>query len=301
MRQRGPRASSALRGVAREQLRRGICERCRYVADITISLCSALTSQPDSTKLDGQPVEQLRDASGSSPARRSPRSVSTMPRPKCICQTRLTNTRAVSGWRGSNSQLREPEPVLRQRLVPREARRQAARRHLLAGRAVDAAIQHERRRGSGRVAHHEHLRHARSRARSRARARRSARLRAATTLRVVRRRAAPRAAASRSARAAPASRRAGTRLRAGVRSRSNTRSSSRPLPTGVFSRKRVPNGEAENGSKTSADVNGRIAARQRVALRLSRRGRRAVQVEREPGGAARAVVGERDVRPLADG
>ena len=50
----------------------------------------------------GQPVEQLRMRRGSL---RRPKSlgVVTMPRPKCCSQTRLTNTRAVSGFSGARS------------------------------------------------------------------------------------------------------------------------------------------------------------------------------------------------------
>ena len=86
----------------------------------------------------------------------------------------------------------------------------------------------------------------------------------------------------------------------GVRSRSNTRSSSMPLPTGAFSRKRVPTASPTNGSNTSADVNGRIV-RVNESREAACRGRLAVQVELQTRNAARAVIGQREVRPFADG
>ena len=196
--------------------------------------------------------------------------------------------------------VREPEAVLR------PARRPTASTasspcgvHALAGIAVDAAIQHERRRRLRRVAHHEHLRHARRELVLASRARPSAR-------RAPRRpsRRSPSSSAASSASSAgdaPSVSSCRNAISTGVRSRSNTRSSSMPLPTGAFSRKRVPTARPKNGSNTSADVNGRIVRVRRVAHRLRVAAGCAVQVEREPGRAARAVVGERDVRPLADG
>ena len=59
IRKRGPRASSRLYG-SRSASDAGAADDWRYVADDTISLCSAFIRQPFSHELRRQPVEQLR-------------------------------------------------------------------------------------------------------------------------------------------------------------------------------------------------------------------------------------------------
>ena len=72
-----------------------------------------------------------------------------------------------------------------------------------------------------------------------------------------------------------------------------------PLPTGAFSRKRVPNASPRNGSNTSADVHGSML---RVSESWSTRTFTGSPFQYTSSPAARlaAVVRERDVRPLAD-
>ena len=76
---------------------------------VTISRCIALRLQPCRDELDGQPVEQL-GCVGGAPALPKLSSVATMPAPKWCFQTRLTTTRAVSGWSGRGQPAGERQP-----------------------------------------------------------------------------------------------------------------------------------------------------------------------------------------------
>ena len=90
-----------------------------------ISRCSALTDQPSVDELGGPASRAARGASASRRAGRSCPACATSPWPKCHRQTRLTITRAVSGWSGSRQpvgQLQPAAPVRRQRRLRRRRR-----------------------------------------------------------------------------------------------------------------------------------------------------------------------------------
>ena len=71
----------------------------RYADDSMMSLCSCLTDQPSPDELPGKVVQQLAFVGGK-PVFPKSSGVGTIPLPKWYCQTRLTITRAVSGWSG---------------------------------------------------------------------------------------------------------------------------------------------------------------------------------------------------------
>ena len=106
----------------------------------------------------GQPVEQFRDAWAASPITPKSPGVRTSPSPKCCCQTRLTMTRAVSGFASLVSQPARPSRRCEVR-SPGGGKGNGARLlvridwqcrfHCLAGSARAAAFQDVRRWGEG--------------------------------------------------------------------------------------------------------------------------------------------------------
>jgi hypothetical protein len=74
----------------------------RYAADITMSLNSFLTSQPDSRNSTASQSSNS-GCDGNSPVMPKSPAVRTSPTPKSSCQNRLTVTRAMSGCSGRKS------------------------------------------------------------------------------------------------------------------------------------------------------------------------------------------------------
>ena len=92
-------------------------EVCLYVAEMTIFLCNALMSQPDSRNS----TESQSSSSGwvgASPWEPKSSVVFTIPRPKCIVQIRFTKTREVNGCSGSNNHSVSPIRFPRDVVVP---------------------------------------------------------------------------------------------------------------------------------------------------------------------------------------
>ena len=119
---------------------------------MTISRCSCLIDcEPPPSRNSAASQSSSSGCVGSAPLRPKSLGVSTMPRPKWYCQTRLTIDRQVSGLRRSAIHppaRRGARPRRRRRAV--EARRQArhaadrARTDLLPRSFVAAALQHVR-------------------------------------------------------------------------------------------------------------------------------------------------------------
>ena len=61
----------------------------------------------------GQPIEQFGVRRRPTPCRPKFSGVATRPRPKKLAHSRLTNTRAVSGWSGSVNHLGQAQPISR--------------------------------------------------------------------------------------------------------------------------------------------------------------------------------------------
>ena len=108
---------------------------------MTIIFCSAFTSQPLS--MNRWPASRAApDGPATRPASRNPPPFSRCRRRRYICQKRFTVTRAVSGLSRSTSQRPGPGGCSATPAAARQHRRHA-RRDLLAGRVVSAALQHE--------------------------------------------------------------------------------------------------------------------------------------------------------------
>ena len=78
------------------------CSDCCQAVDVRMSRCSRLRLHPDSTN-SAASQSSSSGCDGRSPRKPKSPGVATMPRPKWCIQTRLTITRASSGWSPSVS------------------------------------------------------------------------------------------------------------------------------------------------------------------------------------------------------
>src|SRR5262245_38124465 len=86
-------------------------EDCRYVALVTRSFCSALTSHP--RRMNSVASQSSNSGwEGGSPCEPKLSTVFTSPTPKNISQDRFTATRAVNGLDGSTSHMAKPNRLL---------------------------------------------------------------------------------------------------------------------------------------------------------------------------------------------
>ena len=109
-------------------------------------------------ELDGEPVEQLRVRRDRA-LRAEVLARLDDAAPEVLLPETVDEDAAVSGWRRSNNQC-QGRVGSAANVVPGQHGVEAFREHALAGVAVHAAVQDERRRGFRRVAHHEDLRNA---------------------------------------------------------------------------------------------------------------------------------------------